>query len=111
MITPNYLELTVGDLDEARSFYRTALGFDFTDYGDDYTAVEGGPVEIGFSPSDSGAPVSPLPVFEADDLDAALADVRAAGGRVVRDPFDYPGGRRFHFLDPSGNEVAIYQRA
>lgn len=109
MITPNYLELTVGDLDEARTFYGAALGFDFTDYGDDYTAVEGGPVEIGLSSSDSGAPVAPLPVFESDDLEAALADVRQAGGRVVREPYDFPGGRRFQFLDPSGNEIAIYQ--
>ncbi len=107
MITPNYLELTVRDLDETKVFYGRALGFDFTDYGPDYAAVEGGPVEIGMAPSADA--VAPLPVFEADDLDVALEAVVAAGGRVVREPFAYPGGRRFHFLDPSDNEIAVYE--
>lgn len=107
MITPNYLELTVRDLDETRAFYGDAMGFSFTDYGPDYTAVEGGPVEIGFSPAPAVVP--PLPIFQADDLDAAFDTVVAAGARVVRGPFEYPGGRRFHILDPSDNEIAIYQ--
>lgn len=107
MITPNYLELTVRDLDETRAFYGRALDFEFTDYGPEYSAVEGGPVEIGMAPAPD--PVPPLPVFEADDLDSVHAAVVAAGGRVVREPFEYPGGRRFHFLDPSDNEIAVYQ--
>ena len=109
MITPNYLELSADDLEATKAFYQDALGFVFTDYGQDYAAVEGGPVELGFAAGSQ--PDAPLPTFEADDLADAHAAVQAAGGRIVREPFAYPGGRRFHFLDPSGNEIAIYQRA
>jgi uncharacterized protein len=107
MITPNYLELSAPDLAASRSFYEDALGFTFTEYGDDYAAVEGGPVEIGLAAGSE--PSVPLPTFETDDLDQAQAAVVAAGGRITRDVFDYPGGRRFQFLDPGGNELAIYQ--
>jgi uncharacterized protein len=107
MITPNYLELSAPDLAVSRSFYEQALGFTFTDYGDAYAAVEGGPMEIGLAAGTE--PAVPLPTFETDDLDSALAAVVAAGGRVTREPFGFPGGRRFQFLDPGGNELAIYQ--
>lgn len=107
MITPNYLELGARDLPATRAFYEAALGFTFTDYGPEYTAVEDGPIEVGFTRSDEVVP--PLPTFETDDLDATLEAVVGAGGRIVREPFSYPGGRRFQFLDPSGNEIAIYQ--
>lgn len=108
MITPNYLELSAPDLAASRSFYEDALGFTFTTYGDAYAAVEGGPVEIGLAAGRD--PAVPLPTFETDDLEQAQADVVAAGGRVTREPFAYPGGRRFQFLDPGDNEVAIYQK-
>ncbi len=107
MITPNYLELSAPDLASSRSFYEQALGFAFTDYGDDYAAVEGGPVEIGLAAGTE--PAVPLPTFETDDLQRAYDDVIAAGGRVTREPFSFPGGRRFQFLDPGDNELAIYQ--
>lgn len=107
MITPNYLELSASDLAASRSFYENALGFTFTDYGDAYAAVEGGLVEIGLAAGND--PAVPLPAFEADDLEQAQAAVLAAGGRITREPFDYPGGRRFQFLDPGDNELAIYQ--
>jgi predicted enzyme related to lactoylglutathione lyase len=107
MITPNYLELSAPDLAVSRSFYEQALGFTFTDYGDAYAAVEGGPMEIGLAAGTE--PAVPLPTFETDDLDSALAAVVAAGGRVTREPFGFPGGRRFQFLDPGDNELAIYQ--
>lgn len=106
-ITPNYLELSAADLAASRSFYEQALGFSFTAYGDSYAAVEGGPVEIGLAAGTD--PAVPLPVFETDDLEAALGAVVAAGGRITREPFGYPGGRRFQFLDPADNELAIYQ--
>lgn len=107
MITPNYLELSAPDLAASRSFYEDALGFTFTDYGDAYAAAEGAPVEIGLAAGSE--PAAPLPTFETDDLDQAQAAVVAAGGRITRDAFAYPGGRRFQFLDPGGNELAIYQ--
>ena len=107
MIIPNYLELSAPDVAVSRSFYEAALGFTFTDYGDAYAAVEGGPVEIGLAAGSE--PAAPLPTFETDDLEQAQAAVVAVGGRITRDVFTYPGGRRFQFLDPGGNELAIYQ--
>lgn len=106
-IKPNYLELKAGDIGAAKSFYADALGFAFTDYGPEYAAVEGGPVQIGFAAGDE--PPAPLPAFESDALETTLAAVVAAGANIVKPIFEYPGGRRFHFIDPAGNEIAIYQ--
>ncbi len=108
MITPNYLELAAPDPAASRAFYEAAMGWSFTDYGPEYAAFEGGPVEVGLAAGP--APAAPLPTFETDDLAAAHAAVVAAGGRIVREPFAYPGGHRFQFLDPGGNELAIYER-
>ncbi len=108
-ITPNYIELKARDLEATKRFYTAALGFAFTDYGPEYACVEGGPAAIGFASGD--APKSPLPTFESEDLEASLEAVTQAGGKVTRPIFDFPGGRRFHFTDPSGNEIAIYQSA
>ena len=107
MITPNYIEMAAPDLAASRSFYEDALGFEFTDYGDAYAATEGGPVVIGLAAGRD--PEVPLPTFETDDLEHAQAAVVAAGGRITREPFAYPGGRRFQFFDPGDNEIAIYQ--
>jgi len=106
-ITPNYLEMKAVDLPASKAFYEQAFGFAFTDYGPDYAAVEGGPVDIGLSAGNE--PIPPMPAFESDGLEASLAQVTAAGGLIVKDIFAYPGGRRFEFLDPAGNRLAIYQ--
>ncbi|MEH6757008.1 MAG: VOC family protein [Parasphingorhabdus sp.] len=107
MITPNYLELKAGDLGVSKAFYEKAFGFPFTDYGPEYAAVEGGPVQIGLA---SGTePAAPMPTFETDDLESALTQVKAAQGEIVKEIFAYPGGRRFECLDPSGNRLAVYQ--
>ena len=106
-ITPNYLEMKAGDMPASKAFYEKAFGFAFTDYGPDYAAVEGGPVDIGLAAGPE--PVAPMPAFESDDLEASLAQVTAAGGKIVREIFAFPGGRRFECLDPSGNRLAIYQ--
>ena len=108
-IDPNYLELAATDLPATKAFYTRALGFSFTDYGPGYAAVEGGAVQIGLRAAEAAAP--PLPVFETRELEAALAAVEAAGGKIVAPIFSYPGGRRFEFVDPAGNRVAIYQTA
>lgn len=106
-ITPNYIEIKASDLPVSKAFYTQAFGFAFTDYGPDYAAVEGGPVQIGIA---AGAePDVPMPTFETDDLLAALASVKKAGGKIVKNIFAYPGGSRFECLDPSGNRLAIYK--
>jgi len=106
-ITPNYLEMKASDLPASKAFYEQAFGFAFTDYGPDYAAVEGGPVDIGLAAGNE--PVAPMPTFESDDLEASLAQVKTAGGKIVKEIFAFPGGRRFECLDPSGNRLAIYQ--
>ncbi|MEP3225392.1 MAG: VOC family protein [Parasphingorhabdus sp.] len=106
-ITPNYLEMKATNLGASKDFYEKAFGFAFTDYGPAYAAVEGGPVQIGLAAGTE--PPAPMPTFETDDLETALAQVKAANGEIVQDIFAYPGGKRFECLDPSGNRLAIYK--
>ncbi len=108
-ITPNYIELQAENLDAMKTFYNAAFGFTFTDYGPEYAAVEGGPVEIGIARSEAKNP--PMPTFESDDLEASFASAKAAGAVIEKDIFAFPGGRRFECLDPAGNRIAIYQNA
>ncbi len=106
-IKPNYIEIGVGDMAETKAFYSKALGFEFTDYGPDYAAVEQGACQLGFVAGEK--PAAPLPAFESDDLEKSLVAVEAAGGSIHVPIFAYPGGRRFEFTDPAGNAIAIYQ--
>lgn len=106
-IIPNYMEMKADDLGTSKAFYEQAFGFAFTDYGPEYAAVEGGPVQIGLAAGEE--PAAPMPTFETDDLETALAQVKSAGGKIVQDIFAFPGGRRFECHDPSGNRLAIYQ--
>ena len=103
----NYCELAVGDTTVSRSFYEQAFGWTFTDFAPTYSATTSDDTDIGLD-ADSDAP--PLPVCESDDLAATLARVEAAGGTVVKAIFAFPGGHRFHFVDPDGNELAVWQR-
>lgn len=105
----DYLEMpaTAGTLDRLKAFYAQAFSWSFTDYGPTYCAFSEG-LDGGFQADGAEAPPKPLPVIYARDLDAALADVRQAGGRIARPIFPFPGGRRFHFTDPAGNELAVW---
>jgi hypothetical protein len=102
----NYVELPVSDTDSARRFYEAAFGWEMTAFGPTYAATMTGDTDLGLQGDSAEASKAPLPVIEVADLEAALASVEAAGGRIVRPIFGFPGGRRFHFLDPSGNELA-----
>jgi uncharacterized protein len=102
----NYVELPVGDTGAAKAFYEAAFGWSLTEFGPTYAATVTGDTDIGLQGDSAEASRAPLPVIDVEDLEAALAAVEAAGGRVVRPIFAFPGGRRFHFLDPSGNELA-----
>lgn len=106
-IIPNYMEMKATDLPASKAFYERAFGFEFTDYGPEYAAVEGGPVQLGIAAGEN--PPAPMPTFETDDLDAAYEQVKATGAEIVAEIFAYPGGKRFECLDPSGNRLAIYQ--
>lgn len=102
----NYVELPVKDIGAAKSFYESAFGWSLTEFGPTYAATVSGDTDIGLQADSNETTKAPLPVIDVDDLEAALAAVQAAGGEIVRPIFAFPGGRRFHFLDPSGNEVA-----
>jgi predicted enzyme related to lactoylglutathione lyase len=112
----DYVELTVDDLPQAKAFYGAALGWQFTDYGPDYVGLQN-PNKPGeeFGGMHSQGPAtrgdSVLALCRTDDVDAALASVLAAGGRIRDELHEYPGGRRFTFFDPSGNLLGVYQPA
>lgn len=105
----DYVELPGGDLPAQKAFYAGAFGWTFTDYGPDYASFSEG-VDGGFhsDPTDPGAIDKPLVVLFAHDLEAMEGRIRAAGGVVSRPIFSFPGGRRFHFTDPAGNELAVW---
>ncbi|MEO5829814.1 MAG: VOC family protein [Rhodanobacter sp.] len=109
MARPNYIELPASDIAAAKAFYRQAFGWALTDFGPSYAATMTGDVDIGLQGDLTEATRAPLPVISVDDLEAALLAVTTAGGSIVRPIFAFPGGRRFQFLDPHGNELAVMQ--
>jgi predicted enzyme related to lactoylglutathione lyase len=104
----NYLELPVADTAVSKAFYAAAFGWGFSDFGPTYAATTTGDTDVGLDASPEKV-AKPLPVVEVDDLDAALTAVVAAGGRMTVATFAFPGGRRFHFADPDGHELAVMQ--
>jgi predicted enzyme related to lactoylglutathione lyase len=105
----DYIEFSVTDMAEAKRFYEAAFHWKFNDYGPDYAGIQKQSGEAGglrLEPEVS--PGGPLVILYSDDLENTLARVREAGGRITIEPFDFPGGRRFHFVDPSGNELAVW---
>ena len=102
----DYVELPAGDLPATKAFYAQAFGWRFTDYGPTYSAFDEG-LDGGFQADAAEGLAAPLVVLWADDLETMLQNVRAAGAEITRPPFAFPGGRRFHFRDPSGNELAV----
>ena len=107
----DYVELpSVTAHELTRAFYSKAFGWTFADYGLDYAATAGGIVDVGLNGQHDDALSAPLPVIHVDDLDAAFDAVTGAGGVVARAIFAFPGGRRFHFIDPSGSELAVWSK-
>lgn len=110
----DYVELTVTDLDAARTFYADAFGWQFNDYGPAYAGIVNpagadAPEVGGLAAGDAAAPRGgPLVLLYSEDLDATADRVRASGGEIVNGPYTFPGGRRFHFTDPSGNELGVW---
>ncbi len=102
----NYVELPAADVGASRAFYEQAFGWSMTAFGPSYAATVTGDTDVGLQGDPAEATRAPLPVIGVEDLEAALAAVEGAGGRIVRPIFAFPGGRRFHFLDPAGTEVA-----
>ncbi|HEY0116968.1 MAG TPA: VOC family protein [Allosphingosinicella sp.] len=105
----NYVELPVGDIGPAKQFYEAAFGWQLQQFGPTYAATMTGDTDIGLQGDSEESSAAPLPVIDVPDLEAALAAVERAGGRILRPVFAFPGGRRFHFADPAGNELACVQ--
>lgn len=108
----DYVELPSATAHElTRAFYAKAFGWNFTDYGPDYSATTSGDVDMGLNGQPAEALAAPLPVIRVDDLEAAFDAVMKSGGIIAKAIFPFPGGRRFHFIDPSGSELAVWQSA
>ncbi len=104
----DYIELPVTDVAATKRLYLSAFGWEFTDYGPDYTSFMDGRLAGGLRKVDRPSPGGVLVVIFALDLADAERRVRAAGGTIVTPAYSFPGGRRFHFADPSGNELAVW---
>lgn len=102
-----YVELPVREIGPAKAFYERAFGWSLTEFGPSYAATLSGDTDVGLQADAAEASKAPLPVIEVEDLEGALGAVEAAGGTIVRPIFSFPGGRRFQFLDPAGNEIAV----
>jgi len=112
----DYIEISVTDLEQAKLFYGSAFGWEFNDYGPQYAGIKGradasAPEVGGLALANDVRAGGPFVLLFSTDLDASVAAVEAAGGRVVDGPYDFPGGRRFHFHDPSGNELGVWAEA
>jgi len=107
----NYVELPAKDLAGTKAFFESVFGWSFVDYGPEYTAFENQGLDGGFFTSDLASSTekgAALIVFYSNQLEATLAKVEKAGGSILRPIFSFPGGRRFHFTEPSGNEFAVW---
>jgi predicted enzyme related to lactoylglutathione lyase len=106
----DYIEMNVADIARSKAFYGAAFGWTFKDYGPDYCEFADGRLTGGFTTHGKPSPGGPLIILYADDLPDAQRRVEAAGGRISTPPFDFPGGRRFHFLDPDGYQLAVWTK-
>ena len=115
----DYVELPATDVAEAKAFYGSAFGWQFNDYGPDYAGIKatdgdgevGGINRLSDGSSARTGTGGPLVLMYSDDLDASVAAVESAGGTIDDPPFEFPGGRRFHFTDPTGNRLGVWQEA
>jgi len=107
----DYLELPARDFDAVQAFYEKAFNWKFTDYGPDYRAFNDGKIDGGFYKSENRSSTengAALIILYAIDLEQTKENVISSGGKIVKDIFSFPGGRRFHFTDPNDNELAVW---
>jgi predicted enzyme related to lactoylglutathione lyase len=105
----DYIEFTVTDMAKSRRFYEAAFDWKFNDYGPTYAGIQKQGGEAGGLRLDSKVSTGgPLVILYSSDLESTIMKVRNAGGRITKDTYAFPGGRRFQFADPSGNELAVW---
>ena len=108
----DYIEIPVTDPAKARDFFAKLMGWQFQEWGDDYISFSDGNMDGGFRRSDNPAPATGvLVVFFSSDLERDYERVVELGATISQETFSFPGGRRFHFVDPVGNEYAIWAEA
>jgi predicted enzyme related to lactoylglutathione lyase len=106
----DYIEMGVSDIARAKAFYGDVFGWTFTDYGPTYCEFFDGRLRGGFTTDTPARPGGLLVVLYGDDLPGLVRRIEAAGGRIEKPIFDFPGGRRFHFCDPDGYELAVWAK-
>jgi predicted enzyme related to lactoylglutathione lyase len=107
----NYVEFPAKDIEAVKTFFTTVFGWSFVDYGPEYTSFSNSGLEGGFFKSDlssSSEKGSALIVLYSEELEATQSKIEKAGGKIIKPIFSFPGGRRFHFTDPNGNEYAVW---
>jgi predicted enzyme related to lactoylglutathione lyase len=104
----DYLEFPSEDGLKTRRFFEEAFDWSFISYGPNYHAIVAAGIDAGIQSDAREVTAAPLAVVRTTDLEAAQRAVELAGGVVVRPAFDFPGGRRFHFREPGGNEMAVW---
>ncbi|QYJ84908.1 VOC family protein [Shewanella mesophila] len=107
----NYLEIPVLDIVKTKLFFTQVFGWDFVDYGDSYSCFVDAGIAGGFYLSEQHFDLvkgAPLIVIYSEQLEQTMAEIEQAGGQIVKAIFSFPGGRRFHFKDPNGNEFAVW---
>ena len=108
----DYVEIPVIDLPKARAFLERMFGWQFQEWGDEYSSFEDGRLNGGLRKADEHAPApGVLLVFYSEDLERDVARVQELGGTISQEIFPFPGGRRFHFIDPVGTEFAIWSES
>ena len=106
-----YVEISVTDIERAKGFYGAAFGWTFKDYGPDYCEFFDGGLQGGFARVEVVTTGGPLLVLCSENLDFSQRAVEAAGGKIEKPVLEFPGGKRFYFIDPDGNELAIWTKA
>jgi len=107
----NYVEFKANDLESIKEFYSQSFGWTFTDYGPDYTAFSDSGLNGGFERTESSIVTGALVVLFHSNLESIKNKVIHSGGIISKDIFPFPGGRRFHFVDPTGNELAVWSNS
>jgi predicted enzyme related to lactoylglutathione lyase len=106
----NYIELATSNIQTVEKFYSTVFSWKFTSYGPEYIAFENSGLEGGFYLTDKPIVNGALIVLLSDELDVLQEKILQAGGKICQETFSFPGGERFHFIDPVGNELAIWRK-
>lgn len=110
----NYIEISALDLEQAKQFYSAAFGWRFNEYGPDYVGIckqQSDGEYGGICREEKIVTGGPLVILFSRDLESSLTSVTSAGGKITKEIFSFPGGSRFHFCDPSGNELAVWSTA